>query len=138
MTVWLIVLILSIVIEIITIDLVSIWISVGSIFALLSYFLGFNFTVQVIVCIVVSLFCFFVTRPLAKKYLNGNVVHTNSDRLIGKQALVTKDIQEDTKGEVKVLGNYWSAISVTNELIEAGSHVQVLAIDGVKLIVKKI
>lgn len=138
MVLWLSVLIISIVIEVVTIDLVSIWVSVGSLAALLAYFLNFSLTVQVIVCIVVSLFCIFITRPIAKKYLRGNVVHTNSDRLIGKTALVTKDIEEFSNGEVKIFGNYWTAVTSDNEAIKAGSHVEVLAIDGVKLIVKEI
>ena len=51
---------------------------------------------------------------------------------------MTKEIQEDTKGEVKVMGSTWSAISIDKDFIEAGTHVEILAIDGVKLVVKKV
>lgn len=138
MTIWLVILILSVIIEIITIDLVTIWLGLGSLCALIAYFLGFSLTIQVMVCLIVTLISFLVTRPIAKKYLTGNIVHTNTDRLIGKQGLVTKEIQEDTKGEVKVMGSVWSAISIDKDSIEAGKHVEILAIDGVKLVVKKI
>ncbi len=138
MTIWLVILILSVIIEIVTIDLVSIWISLGSLGALIAYFLGFDLIVQIIVCLVITVLSFIITRPIAKKYLTGNIVHTNTDRLIGKQGLVTKEIQEDTKGEVKVMGSTWSAISIDKDFIEAGTHVEILAIDGVKLVVKKV
>ncbi len=138
MTIWLIILILSIIIEIITVDLVSIWFGLGSICALIAYFLGFDLTIQIIVCILATLLSFIITRPLAKKYLTGNIVHTNLDRLIGKRGLVIKEIQEDTLGEVKVMGNIWSAISIDKVPIEEGNHVEILAIDGVKLVVKKV
>ena len=85
MTIWLVILILSVIIEIVTIDLVSIWISLGSLGALIAYFLGFDLIVQIIVCLVITVLSFIITRPIAKKYLTGNIVHTNTDRLIGKQ-----------------------------------------------------
>lgn len=138
MAIWLGLLIVSIIIEIVTIDLVSVWFSVGSLFGLAAYFLGFDLPIQIIACILSTLFCFIFTRPIAKKYLTGNIVHTNSDRLIGKKALVLKTISEDVRGEVKVLGSTWTAISLNNEVIEEGTHVEVLAIDGVKLVVKKL
>ncbi|MBS5115664.1 MAG: NfeD family protein [Erysipelotrichaceae bacterium] len=138
MTIWLIIIILSIIIEIVTLDLVSIWISVGGLCALIAELLGFNLTIQIIVCIVITFITLLLVRPLSKRYLTGNIVHTNVDRLIGKHALVTKDITMDNIGEVKISGNFWSAKGLNNETIITGDHVEVLAIDGVKLIVKKI
>ena len=138
MTIWLIIIILSIIIEIVTLDLVSIWISVGGLCALIAELLGFNLTIQIIVCIVITFITLLLVRSLSKRYLTGNIVHTNVDRLIGKHALVTKDITMDNIGEVKISGNFWSAKGLNNETIITGDHVEVLAIDGVKLIVKKI
>lgn len=137
MVLWLTVLILSIVVEIITIDLVSIWITAGSIFALIAYALHFNLFIQITVCILVSLICFLFVRPITKKTMSGTIIHTNADRLIGKKGIVTKEIQKDTKGEVKVLGNFWSAITIDNQAIPVGKHVTILSIDGVKLIVRE-
>ena len=76
--------------------------------------------------------------PLAKKYLRGNTIKTNYDRIIGKHATVTKTITEDLKGEVKVMGNYWSASSLNNEVIEEGLHVEILTIEGNHVVVRKI
>ena len=137
MVLWLTILILSIVIELVTIDLVSIWINAGSICALIAYALHFSLYLQIAICIIVSLICFIFIRPLTKKTMSGTIIHTNADRLIGKKGVVTKEIQKDTKGEVKVMGNFWSAISINDQPIPVGKHVNILSIDGVKLIVKE-
>ena len=135
--VWLIVVVLTAILEALTINLVSIWFTIGGLVALLLSYLNISFTFQMAAFVIVSLICIIITRPLAKKYLRGNIVRTNVDRVIGKTALVTKPITPDEPGEVKVLGNYWSAITLDNQqTIPAGQHVEIQAIDGVKLVVK--
>ncbi len=75
-------------------------------------------------------------RPIFKRYLKRNEVRTNADRLIGKSALCLKAISPDERGEVKIDGKIWTAVA--NEVITPNEKVEVLAIDGVKLVVKKI
>ena len=36
------------------------------------------------------------------------------------------------------MGNYWSAVSLNNEVIEEDCYVEVLSIEGAHLVVKKI
>ena len=135
--IWLIVVVLTAIVEACTINLVSIWFTIGALVALLLAYFNLSIVWQVIAFVIVSLICILITRPLAKKYLRGNIVKTNVDRVIGKTALVTKAITPDAPGEVKVLGNFWSAISMDDKkTIPAGEHVEIQAIDGVKLIVK--
>ena len=55
--------------------------------------------------------------------------------VIGKIGDVTKKIEDNHYGEVKVFGNTWTAYS--DEEIDVGSRVKVLKIDGVKLFVQK-
>ena len=57
--------------------------------------------------------------------------------MIGKTAVVTEEIDNLAgKGQVKVLGNVWSARSVNDDMkIPVGQHVVVQKIEGVKLIV---
>ena len=137
--IWTIVLVAAIVAEAITVDLVSIWFSVGAIVALVSdVFFKATEAIQITLFIIVSLSCIILSRPLAKKYLRGNTIKTNYDRIISKHATVTKTITADQKGEVKVMGDYWSATSLNNEVIEEGQHVEVLAIEGNHVVVKKI
>ncbi|UTY38444.1 NfeD family protein [Allocoprobacillus halotolerans] len=93
--------------------------------------------VQVIVFAVISVVCILITRPLAKKYLRGNTVKTNLDRMIGKHCLVTEMITADQKGEVKVMGNLWSATSLNNVIIPAGEYAEIVSIEGSHVVVKK-
>ena len=85
-----------------------------------------------------SILLIIFTRPLIAKYLKRNESRTNVDSLIGEVATVTKDILPDDRGEAKLKGQYWLAVSASNEKIEADSKVTIVAIEGAKLIVKKI
>lgn len=137
--IWTAILVLAIAAEAMTIDLVSIWFGVGALIALLSLlFFDASLKIQIALFLIVSLACIIFTRPVAKKYLRGNTIKTNYDRIIGKHATVTSTITADKKGEVKVMGNIWSATSLNNEVIEEGQHVEVLAIEGNHVVVKEI
>lgn len=135
---WTVVLLISVIIEAITIDLVSIWFGVGAVAALICEALGLSQVLQVVIFAIVSVICIIISRPLAKKYLRGNTIKTNLDRVIGKHCLVTETITADTKGEVKVMGTLWSAVSLDNIKIEAGQYAEVVSIEGAHVIVRKI
>ena len=136
--IWTLVLVISVIVEAITIDLVSIWFGIEAIAALIGEFFGLSPFIQMVLFTIVSIICIIVSRPLAKKYLRGNTVKTNLDRVIGKHCLVTETITADNKGEVKVMGTLWSATSLDNEFIKAGEYAEVISIEGAHLIVKKI
>lgn len=136
--IWLVITILTAVVELITTDLVSIWFTIGGICALIAYFLEASQAIQIIVFVVISIIFIIITRPLAKKYLRTNIVSTNYDRVIGQHGLVLKKIDADTRGEVKVLSTQWSACSFDNSTLEAGDYCEILAVEGAHLVVKKI
>lgn len=135
---WTIILVISIIVEAITVDLVSIWFGAGAIVALIAEAFGFNQIIQVTLFTIVSIACILITRPLSKKYLRGNTIKTNYDRIIGKHCLVTETITADNKGEVKVMGTLWMATSLNNETIEVGQYAEVVSIEGAHVIVKEI
>ena len=134
--IWLGITIIAAAIELITIDLVSIWFTIGGIGALIAYALGLSQTIQIVVFVI--LICIFASRPLAKKYLKTQTVSTNYDRVIGQHGLVLKRIDADTRGEVKVLSTQWSASSLDNSTLEVGDYCEILAVEGAHLVVKKI
>ena len=136
--IWTIVLVMAIVIEALTVDLVSIWFALGALVALIIETFHVDVTIQIILFTIISIGSVIITRPLAKKYLHGNIIKTNYDRAIGKHCLVTETITPDNKGEVKVMGTLWLAASLNNELIEAGEYAEVVSIEGAHVIVKKI
>lgn len=136
--IWLGIIIFSIIIEVITIDLVSIWFTAGGFVALIASLFHLSTTIQIILFVVISGICIIITRPLAKKYLRTEIVNTNSDRIIGKHGLVMRRIDADTKGEVKVISTLWLASSVDNTVLEKGDYCEILAIEGAHVVVKKI
>lgn len=135
---WMAVFIISLVIELATVNLVSIWFTVGSLFALMANQLKLDIAYQIVIFIILSIICILLIRPLAANYLRGNIVKTNADRAVGEHVTLLKPISENTWGEVKVNGVLWHARSYDNKPIEQGAKVEVLAIEGAKLVVKRI
>lgn len=136
---WLIVLILSIVVEIATLGLASIWFAPGALAAIIAAALQAPIAVQVILFFVVSLLLLYFTRPIAVKYFNKDRIKTNVESLVGRQAIVISDIDNlQGIGQVVVNGQEWSARSFDDRIkLPVGTVVNVMAISGVKLIVKE-
>ena len=134
--IWFMHFVLLLFIELITINLVTIWFVLGALLAIITTFITDNITIQIIVFIVSSVISLIITKPFINKIRKRKITPTNLDRVIGKSGLVTKEITKDTYGEIKVEGNIWTATS--KEKIEKGSKAKVLKIEGVKLIVEKI
>ena len=124
-----------IVIELATVNLVTIWFAVGSLITLFVSLYVESEIMQIIIFIIASLVSLIITKPIASKLKIRNIEPTNSDRYVGKKGEVTKKITPKEKGEVKVLGTIWTAVS--DETLEVGEEIRVKKIDGVKLIVEK-
>lgn len=136
--IWFVIIIVAAIVEINTMDLSSIWFSAGALVSFILSLVNFPAFAQVAVFLVVSLLLLISVRPIVKNYLKTNIISTNSDRLIGKVAVCTKEIKVGERGEVKIDGKFWLAISSADEDVEEDEKVEVIAIEGVKLIVNKI
>jgi len=132
---WLVVIILLTVLEIVTVNLVSVWYIASAIISLVLSFFVKEFYIQFAVFVCLGLILMLITRPILIKKLVKKDIKTNLDRVIGMEAIVTEEITRFKIGEVKVDGKRWSAVS--DSKIEVGSMVIVDAIDGVKLVVRK-
>ena len=135
MLIWFVVFIVMLVIEILTVNLVSIWFAIGALSAMLTAYFTESILIQIVVFILVSIISLLITKPLVKKFKGFDITPTNSDRVIGKTGEVIKRIGKNNYGEVKIFGNTWTATS--KEELEVGDKVKVLNIEGVKLIVEK-
>lgn len=134
---WIIVLAISLVVEFIIPGLISIWFALGALIAYLTYLCHLHIGIQIAVFFISSLVALACTRPLAQK-LQGKKNATNADRLIGQTGMVTENINPlENTGQVKVMGQIWSAVSESNQVIPKGRLVEISAIKGVKLIVKE-
>lgn len=135
--IWVVAVIIFAVVEGLTAQLVSIWFVVGSIGALIASLLGAEWWLQGVVFLALTVLTLVCTRPMVKKISQTAKTETNADRVIGKTAVVTEDIDNlAAKGQVRVLGNIWTARSVSDDVkIPAGQNVVVQKIEGVRLIV---
>lgn len=132
---WIITIIFLIFLEAISINLVSIWFVISGIVALILSFFIDSFIIQFSVFVILGIILLITTKPVLKKYINVSKEKTNLDRVVGMKGVVTLDIKPLSVGEVKVDGKRWSAIS--DKEIKEGEIIEVLKIEGVKLIVKK-
>lgn len=133
---WLVIIVVFAMIEAITLDLSAIWFAFGALFAMITSTFSDSFLVQLILFIMGSGLFLILVKPIIKGKMYKKTVKTNVDRLIGQTAIVTKITNSET-GEVKILGQFWSARNIEEFDIEVNQHVEVLEISGVKLIVKK-
>lgn len=132
---WLVVIVLLVFLEVMTINLVSIWfIASGLVSLFLSFFVD-SFYIQFAVFVVLGLILMIITRPVLVKKLVRKDVKTNLDRVIGMEGVVTEEISKLKIGEVKVDGKRWSAIS--DDKINVGDAVIIEEVSGVKLVVRK-
>lgn len=136
---WLIVLIICIGIELPTMGLTTIWFAGGALAAIFLAVIGAPIWLQAVVFIVVSLLLLFFTRPVAVKYFNKDRVKTNVESMVGRQAIVISEIDNlQGIGQVTVGGQEWSARSADEQVsIAVGAVVTVVAINGVKLVVRE-
>lgn len=138
-TFWIIAMVVFLVIEAVTVGIVSVWFAIGALFAMVTAMLGANLWVQITVFLVVSAIALYFTRPLVKKFVNNKVEPTNADMLIGKECRVVETIDNlSGTGAVYVDGKTWTARTVDEEIIPEGQLVTAERIEGVKLIVSKI
>ena len=92
-----------------------------------------------IVFIIISVVSLLFTRPLAKKYLNDKIVKTNIDSLVGRTLIAKTDIDNlKMSGKADLDGTTWIVVSEDDSLISAGEEIEVVKIEGAKLIVRRI
>ena len=134
---WIVLLVVLIIVEAVTAQLVTIWFAAGAAAALVAELCGLQQWLQWVIFIAVSVLTLIATRPLVRKVTNKAVQPTNADRCIGQTAVVTEDIDNiEGKGQVHVNGITWTARSSDGSVFRKDERVTVERIDGVKLIVK--
>lgn len=134
--VWIFLAVLFLVIELVTVGMVSIWLVCGALVALVAAALGLPLWLQILLFLAVSGLCFALLYPRLKKMVSKNRRATNADMVLGQTAVVTRRIDNIAgTGAVSVGGKTWTARSSTGIILEEGALVRVEEIQGVKLIV---
>lgn len=125
------------VVELATVQLVSIWFCLGAVAATMTAIWGGSGTVQLGVFLAVSAVALAATRPMVQRTIRFKKVSTNADSFIGMAGSVLEGIDNLAQtGRVRVNGLDWTARSQTGAAIPAGATVVVEAIEGVKLMVR--
>lgn len=134
--VWLVLLVLFAIAEAATVALVSIWFAAGALAALLCSIITGDIWIQILVFVVISAITLAVVRPLARKHIFPHRVPTNADRVIGREGVITQDVDDvASTGAVIIGGMAWTARSENGATIPEGTVVTVKRIEGVKLYV---
>lgn len=134
--IWLIIAGLFFIGEIITVGFLIFWFGVGALLAMVVSFFTSNIIIQTSVFVISSAILLFTTKPFVKKFVDVKPTKTNAYSIIGKKALVIKEINSHSVGQIKIKGEVWSAEAENDETIEEGSEVEIVQIKGVKAIVK--
>jgi membrane protein implicated in regulation of membrane protease activity len=134
--IWLAALVIFLILELMTPTLIFGCFVVGSLVAgLYGYFSPESYYVQIGLFIAVSVILIPLTRTLAKKITKESPSKSNVDALIGKVGLVTKAIDPDLGGQVKIEGEVWGALA--DEAIGLNDKVTVTSVQGTRLLVQK-
>jgi len=136
---WIALIVLAIIVEVMTDQLISIWFVPGSIIATILDYLGVHFLWQVLIVLVLAALGIVFAKTVLIKKLRSGIVKTNIDAIIGERCVVTEKIDNYVGcGQVKIKGQIWSARGVgQDDVFDVGEVLHVVAIEGVKVICKK-
>lgn len=135
--IWVGVIALSLIIEFVTLELVSVWFIFGGIVSLILQVCGVGYEIQIAAFIVVSIGLMLGLRKITLKWLTKNSVKTNTDALVGKSFELIDPITKNTNGSIKINGVVWSATTEDKTSIKSGVEVVITEIRGNTVIVAK-
>lgn len=133
---WAIIGIIALIIEINTVDLVSIWFVIGAFITMIfSLILPKQQIWQIVIFIIMSTISLALLRPLAKKKIFKNDKDVDTNSMIGIKGEAISDIDKEN-GHVIINGTSWSAIS--DKPIKNGSKIIITNQNNLILTVKEI
>jgi membrane protein implicated in regulation of membrane protease activity len=136
---WSIILIATIIIEVFTPNLNTLWFSIGAALALLLQVIGVNnVALQFGVFLVTSVGLLFGMPYISRKYIIPKSKPSNIQEAIGKELLVVKGADKHNVGEGRFNGVIWSITCEGNDTVKAKDLAIITGILGNKLIVKKL
>ncbi len=134
---WIVMTVIFLIIEALTVSLVTIWFAGGAILTVVLSFFVDSFTIQVVFWIISSTLLLIFTKPMLSKNIDKQKIKTNVDSLIGKTGFVTSPAKKFETGQAKVMSQVWTIKSSNNEELDIGDEIRVVSVEGVKLIVEK-
>ncbi|MBR2621448.1 MAG: NfeD family protein [Clostridia bacterium] len=132
--IWAAVIVAALLLEGITLGLVSIWFVPGALVALIMSLFSVPLPWQILAFGVISVVTLFLGLKIRRKKTK-----TNVDSLIGKTVLITEEVNNiEARGTGKLNGQVWSVRAKDpSQALVPGDQAVVVAIEGVKLICLK-
>ena len=119
--IWLIIAILFFILEMMGPGFLLFWVGVGALITMIVSIFVDSVAIQIGVFTISSTLLLFCTRPFVKKFSKNDTAVTNANSTIGKEGIVTKEINPlKGIGQIKVNGESWSARSSENTIIAEG------------------
>ena len=134
--IWLGIILFLAVIEVMTINLTTIWFVISGLLSLFLSFVIDNFFIQFALFVLLGIVLLFTTKKTLDAWIGPKNIKTNLDRIVGMEGIVTEEIRRNVPGEVKVDGKRWTAYA--DKVIKEDTIVKVLKINGVKIKVEKV
>src|ERR1700712_1066404 len=139
--IWLALILVFLVIETLTLDLIFLMLAIGSVGGLVPPFAGAPLLLQIPIAAVIALLLIFALRPplLRRLRRGGDPAKSNVEALLGLEGRVLAPVTT-TSGTVRLAnGDTWTARvfpSATDQLLNPGDAVYVKAIDGATALVE--
>ncbi len=136
---WLAVVVIAIIIEIETVQIVSVWFAASALVTMILAAFNCTLEIQLIVFVLLTTVLFLVSRPLVKKLNKGKSENSTVESMIGEKVVVTKEIKVGETGEIKAKYDRYTAIApceTTN--IPVDTICVIKEIRGNKVIVEKL
>ena len=133
--IWAIVIAVALVVEFVTMQMVSVWVALGGFVGLILEAIGgIGFEIQITAFFVVSLLAIFFLRRFAVRFLERNSESKKAETIIGKKIKLLEDTNEDLKSTAKLNGVVWTVIA--EQPLKKGNEVVITETIGNKLKVK--
>ncbi len=135
--VWLVIAVILALIEAFTQGLTTIWFAGGAVVAAAVAVFSDNILLQFLAGLAVSVVLLYFTRPLVKDKFTRRLVKTNVSALIGRTGTAESPLTDGEPGTVRADGKTWTALLAPDEAdVKEGEKVEIVSVEGVKLIVK--
>lgn len=135
--IWLVLFVGSLILEAFTMQLFSIWFAVGALAGVVAAVAGAQHWLQILIFVLTTAVSLLATRPLVKRLQKNKAAPTNADRCLDQEAIVLEEIDNMRgTGQIKVLGQTWSARTPDGTVIPEGALVRTLSIQGARMFVE--
>lgn len=138
--VWLALMIGFSALEVATVNMVSVWFAGGAMAGMVAQLFGASVSTQLLLFLIVSALLLACLRPFVRKYVSPRGhTPTNADMVLGRESRLIESVNNlEGTGALKLDGKVWTVRSCDDSVLEAGTLVRVVKLEGVKLLVEPV